>query len=162
MEDQEIVIAGTSDDGVNSSRIHKYFLGVIVALLIGVGAVAWLFRYEPLSQSANGSLVWDRWAHRFCAAFLLQGRQVLQCNEAEASVVGDQSNKPTAAAPAPLFPSGQAGLPKWQTDLPKLRAAGFSEKEIGELAANLRNIMKVRGTPQDQIDAYFGDYQFPP
>lgn len=162
MEEQEIAVTGAPGDSANFAWIRRALLGIILALLLGVGAVAWLFRYEPLPQSANGALVWDRWTHRFCVAVPPRGRPVLLCNGAEANVVTDLNNKLDTVAPAALFPGQQAGAPKWDADLTRLRAAGFSEKDIGELATSLRDIMRVRGTPREQIDAYFGDYQFPP
>ena len=98
---------------------------VVTMFVLSLGAMAHMFRYEPLTLTISGSVgntikVWDRWRHRICiVAFGLRGvsctTDELQENASQLASTGNESTK----QPQSL-----------REDIRTLRAAGFSEKEI--------------------------------
>jgi hypothetical protein len=104
--------------------MNKYMLWVVVALFVlSLGAMAHMFRYEPLTNfgSVGGPMrMWDRWGHRIClVVFELRGvictADDFQQKTSQPTSTGNEITK-------------QSELLREQ--IRELSAAGFSEKEI--------------------------------
>jgi hypothetical protein len=81
----------------------RYWALSVIAVAIFI--LAWIFRYEPITP--GNELVWDRWLHRTCVSMAIS--QGWGC-------YGENIPEPSEA----------------QKLKDKLRAAGFSDKEIDD------------------------------
>ena len=58
--------------------MRRYLVGLVVVVLL---VCAWMFRYERIAQSQDGSsvILWDRWLHRTC--YTIPAVFYTSCNE---------------------------------------------------------------------------------
>jgi len=104
-----------------------------VAFILAVAMAAWMFRYAPISQS----LVWDRWEQRVCSVELWQGGVTCDVEQ------------PHAESTSSIAP----GLKEYQ----RLIAAGFSSQEVDTWKAERTQKLRAAGFTQKEIADYFGD-----
>jgi hypothetical protein len=154
------------------SIVSWFVRAVLVVLALAVlFMVAHFYRYEPIGMTGK---VWDRWAHQECD--IQSVGKGYGCNYDNARADEERANADQARADITTREqkekAAQAAtdqLLKFVADLPKsggmervriLRAAGFTEKEITEWAAELRGKMLAAGSPRNLVDDYFGGDPF--
>lgn len=85
---------------------------LLASFAAGVLLLAHATRYQPIAgEGMQPVTVWDRWLHRVCIVSLSMDNKLL-CSVDEISALGEATSR--------------------KAEVEKLRAAGFSDKEIEE------------------------------